>query len=111
MTDTRNMIFDNLPIDLQKKIYIDHFELHDKYQKLCNVLILKKSMKLNYESLSDYLIQNKILDDKNFIEYMKDKNTIFNIIYNNHYIININHFKQLDVFDSFCLSWLTYLYH
>ena len=46
MTDTRNMIFDNLPIDLQKKIYIDHFELHDKYQKLCNVLILKKSMKL-----------------------------------------------------------------
>ena len=69
--------FDDLPNDVKKHIYNEHFEYDLIYNDLSNMLNNANSRNLDVSELSDYFTSKKILDDKNLIYYLRNKNNIF----------------------------------
>ena len=103
--------FDDLPNDVKKHIYNEHFEYDLIYNDLSNMLNNANSRNLDVSELSDYFTSKKILDDKNLIYYLRNKNNIFDTIYEKHYIKNQTDFVLMNKLDSMCQSWLMYLHH
>jgi hypothetical protein len=104
-------IVKRLPFDIKEKIYEDHFSISAKYKALKKILDCEESQNLNYKPIAEYLSKNEVLSDTVFINYLMKTDDIFNTIYTNHYVKNNKNFINFTTFDSFCLSWLMYLYH
>jgi len=103
--------FDDLPNDVKKHIYNEHFHYDMIYSELVQILDNANSRSLDVSELSDYFTSKKILDDKKLIYYLINKNNIFDTIYEQHYIKNKINFVLMNKLDSMCQSWLMYLYH
>jgi len=98
-----------LPRDIQLKIYGEYFYYDYVYHIMDKKLKLYESQRLNtvhIDKLVRYILQNNKLTI-----YFREKNEIFNLLYNDHYIRDDKNFKQLKIIDSFILAWLFYLYH
>lgn len=104
-------IFVKLPDDIKKKIYIDHFESIEKYNKLTKILESIESQRLNSILLEKYIKNNNILNDVKFIKYMQDEDEHFYRVYKYHYIDDKKTFTRMPKFESFCTAWLFNLYH
>jgi len=103
--------FDNLPSDIKNKIYFDDFYYDDIYNELQKILDHKESTELNNTLLVNYFIENHLITNELFIEYLCKKNNIFSTIYSTHYIENKCSFRLLNKMQSMCQCWLMYLYH
>lgn len=101
----------NLPDDITNKIYYEYFYYDYLYNKIQNVLNSNDSQNLNYNPLRNLLIKYNILNNINIVTYLCNNNSIFKLIYSDHYIKNKNTFINFKKIDSFSLSWLMYLYH
>jgi len=100
-----------LPEDIVKKIYLEHFNYENKYTEIKNILDDKNSRSLNNLQLTNYFIKEKILKDVSFVQYLREKNKLFNEIYKMHYIDNKKQFVLMNKLESMCQYWLMYLYH
>ena len=100
----------NLPNDIKKNIFHDHFEYILKYEELKQILNSNVSQKLNISLLLPY-VNKFILNDQKYISFLLKNNKIFKNIYTNHYIDHNKNFIHMNVNESFALSWLMYLYH
>jgi len=100
-----------LPEDIVKKIYIDHFNYENRYTKIKNILDDEDSRSLNNTTLTNYFIKEKILEDLSFVQFLREKNEIFNEIYKIHYVDNIITFRLMNKLESMCQLWLMNLYH
>ncbi len=100
-----------LPEDIVKKIYLEHFNYENKYAEIKNILDDKNSRSLNNLQLTNYFIKEKILEDVSFVQYLREKNKLFNDIYKMHYIDNKKQFVLMNKLESMCQYWLMYLYH
>ena len=98
-----------LPYDIRRKIFVDHYLYNLKYEKLLNILKTEKCMCLDISELIIYV--NDILMDNYYINYIRNKNTIFDNIYTKHFINNDKCFVNLSINKSLALSWLMHLYH
>lgn len=99
------------PREILENIYVKHKELYysNKYKKLLITLNDDISNTLNIKNILPHV--DEILNDKYYISYLQNNDTIFRNIYQKHYIHNNKNFQLLDVKDSFALSWLMYLHH
>ena len=100
----------NLPNDIKKNIFHDHFEYILKYEELKHILNSELSQKLNISLLLPY-VKKYILNDKKYISFLFKNNKTFKNIYTAHYIDHNKNFILMNVNESFALSWLMYLYH
>ena len=100
-----------LPEDIVKKIYLDYFNYENKYAEIKKILDDKNSRSLNNLQLTNYFIKENILKDVSFVQYLREKNKIFDGTYKTHYIDNIKHFVLMNKLESMCQFWLMYLYH
>lgn len=104
-----NKFLKDLPLEIEKTIFNDHFKLNLSYIKLQNILECDESTKLNISKLLPYV--NYILKNKEYIEFLSKKDKIFNLIYKDHFIEKRKCFVNLPTNKSLALSWLMYLYH
>jgi hypothetical protein len=81
------------------------------YEELTNILNQEDSMRLDNTALVKYFENNEILYNNELIQYICSKNSIFNNIYRDHYIVNKKTFIYMDHINSMCQCWLMYLYH
>ena len=85
----------DLSQDLQNLIYFDYLQINILNSNLCQ--------QLNHFELSTML--KNILTHQQFVNYLKQNNRLFNDLLIIYYFVN------LELIDSFALSWLMYLYH
>jgi len=100
-----------LPEDIVTKIYLDYFNYENKYAEIKNILDDKNSRSLNNLELTNYFIKENILKDVSFVQYLCEKNKLFNEIYKIHYIDKNKQFMLMNNLESMCQCWLMYLYH
>ena len=105
------MDFTRLPEDIPYQIYKDHFSNESKYKKLQSILDSDESSRLDYIPLYEHLKNENILSDSYYVNYLQNKNKIFNTIFKHHYVDKKKYFVKLGKLESFSLSWLMYLYH
>jgi hypothetical protein len=102
--------FDNLSDDV--KNYITKPKQYDTiYSEIKEILNNEKSMRLDNTDLLQYFISNFILQDESLINYLRNNDNIFNMIYTSHYIRNQIDFVLMNKLESMCQCWLMYLYH
>jgi hypothetical protein len=104
-----NTLITSLPNDIIKMIYNDHFSLEALNNNLQRILESEDACKLRYDELA--LEVPKILENKEFVNYLLERNIIFKKLYDTHIIQNKNMFVLMNRDNSFALSWLMYLYH
>jgi hypothetical protein len=102
-------IVSKLPLDIKKKIYIDHFLFEQKNKELINILNYDNSKALNIEDLLSFF-KNYILNDELFISYLNNINLLFAKLYLSHFIENKQSYILLTKEESLCTSWLYILY-
>ena len=103
--------FDKLPRDIKKHIYTEHFQYEIVYSEIRQILDNNNSHRLDNTDLVNYFTSKKIISDEKLIYYLRNKNNIFDAVYNTHYVRNTNDFILMDTLNSMCQSWLMYLYH
>ena len=108
---TAEYILNNLPQDIVKKIYLDHFNYENRYREIETILQNERSRALNNNELTTHFRKENILKDVSFVQYLREKNNIFSEIYKTHYIDNAKQFVLMNNLESMCQSWLMYLYH
>ena len=91
-----------LPQDIQYDIIYDNLQI---------ILKKKESIYLNNSELLEYFEKHKLIQNKKLIEFLCNKDQLFNDIYKNHYLENKISFKLMEKLESMCQSWLMYLYH
>lgn len=104
-----NKLIESLPNDVNKMIYNDHFSLDALNNNLQRILKSDDACRLKYNELA--LEVPKILENKEFVNYLLERNIIFRKLYDTHIIQNKNMFVLMDRDNSFAASWLMYLYH
>jgi hypothetical protein len=100
-----------LPQDIKTKIYLDNFQYDIIYDNLQIILKKKNSIYLNNSELLEYFEKHKLIQNKKLMEFLCNKDQLFNDIYKNHYLENKISFKLMEKLESMCQSWLMYLYH
>ena len=100
-----------LPQDIETKIYLDNFQYDIIYDNLQIILKKKDSIYLNNSELLEYFEKHKLIQNKKLMEFLCNKDQLFNDIYKNHYLENKISFKLMEKLESMCQSWLMYLYH
>ena len=103
--------FDKLPCDIKKHIYTEQFQYEIIYSEIRQILDNNNSHRLDNTDLVNYFTSKKIISDEKLIYYLRNKNNIFDSVYNSHYVRNTNEFILMDTLNSMCQSWLMYLYH
>ena len=104
-----NTFIRSLPNDVNQMIYNDHFSLEELNSNLQRILKSENACKLIYDELA--LEIPKILQNKEFVNYLLERNIIFRNLYDTHIIQNKNMFVLMERDNSFAASWLMYLYH
>ena len=103
--------FDNLSDDVKNYITNKPDQYDIIYSDITQILKNDKSHSLDNTDLLHYFTSNPILQDKNLITYLRNKDDIFDTIYEKHYVQNSNDFVLMNKLESMCQSWLMYLYH
>jgi hypothetical protein len=103
--------FDNLSDDVKNYITNKPDQYDIIYSDITQILKNDKSHCLDNTDLLHYFTSNPILQDKNLITYLRNKDDIFDTIYEKHYVQNSNDFVLMNKLESMCQSWLMYLYH
>lgn len=103
--------FDNLSDDVKNYITNNPEQYDIIYNEITQIVKNDKSHSLDNTDLLHYFTSNPILQDKNLITYLRNKDDIFDTIYEKHYIQNSNDFVLMNKLESMCQSWLMYLYH
>lgn len=105
-----NEFIANLPYDIKKYIYDEHFSYELQYKKLKNILdsIDCRTLIIN-EEYKNMICQ--ILNDIHFINYLMKYDMIFKELYTKIFIHHKKNFINLNNDDDFALSWLFTLYH
>lgn len=103
--------FDNLSDDVKNYITNNPEQYDIIYNEITQIVKNDKSHSLDNTDLLHYFTSNPILQDKNLITYLRNKDDIFDTIYEKHYVQNSNDFVLMNKLESMCQSWLMYLYH
>ena len=103
--------FNNLSDDVKNYITNNQDQHNSIYSDITQILKNDKSQCLDNTELLHYFTTNPILQDKNLITYLRNKDDIFDTIYEKHYVQNSNDFVLMNKLESMCQSWLMYLYH
>ena len=103
--------FDNLSDDVKNYITNNPEQYDIIYSEITQIVKNDKSHSLDNTDLLHYFTSNPILQDKKKITYLRNKDDIFDTIYEKHYIQNSNDFVLMNKLESMCQSWLMYLYH
>jgi len=72
-------------------------------------VLSEESCRLNSANLVPMI--KTVIENPNFLEFVRHKNELFSRLYREHYIENKKYFKLMDVLNSLAASWLMYLYH
>lgn len=102
-------IISQLPEDIQRKIYTDHFETTLIYDEIQTILNSPESMHLEYIPLSEKILY--IFSKPLLVKYLLKYDPIFCLLLDTHVIQKKKSFKLLSPIHSFALAWLMYLYH
>lgn len=81
------------------------------YNKITQLLNTESSRCLDNTELVQYFTSTHILQDENLIIYLREKDDIFDSIYNKHYVRGTIDFIMMNKLESMCQCWLMYLYH
>jgi hypothetical protein len=103
--------FDNLSDDVKNYITNKPDQYDIIYSNITQILKNDNSQCLDNTDLLHYFTSNPILQDKNLITYLRNKDDIFNTVYNKHYVQNSIEFIMMNRLESMCQCWLMYLYH
>lgn len=103
--------FDNLSDDVKKYINNKPDQYDIIYSDITQIVKNEKSRRLDNTDLLHYFTSNPILQDKNLITYLRNKDDIFNNVYNKHYVQGSIDFIMMNRLESMCQCWLMYLYH
>ncbi len=103
--------FDNLSDDVKNYITNKPDQYDIIYSNITQILKNDKSHCLDTTELLHYFTSNPILQDKTLITYLRNKDDIFNNVYNKHYVQNSIEFIMMNRLESMCQCWLMYLYH
>ena len=103
--------FDNLSDDVKNYITNNPEQYDIIYSEITQIVKNDKSYSLDNTDLLHYFTSKPILQDKNLITYSRNKDDIFDTVYNKHYVQNSNDFVLMNKLESMCQSWLMYLYH
>ena len=103
--------FDNLSDDVKKYINNKPDQYDIIYSDITQIVKNDKSQCLDTTELLHYFTSNHILQDKNLITYLRNKDDIFNNVYNKHYVQGSIDFIMMNRLESMCQCWLMYLYH
>ena len=103
--------YDNLSEDVKNYITNNPEQYDIIYSEITQIVKNDKSHSLDNTDLLHYFTSNPILQDKNLITYLRNKDDIFDTIYEKHYVQNSNDFVLMNKLESMCQSWLMYLYH
>ena len=95
---------------LNQTTYIDVDSTFRDRQKYPNPADFKVPYSNNRVTNTIDKAQN-ILSDSYYVNYLQNKNKLFNTIFKHHYVDKKKYFVKLDKLESFSLSWLMYLYH
>lgn len=102
-----------LPSEIKRTIYEAHFKntiiYNKKYDLLMQQVLSEESCRLNSANLVPMI--KTVIENPNFLEFVRHKNELFSRLYREHYIENKKYFKLMDVLNSLAASWLMYLYH
>ena len=110
-----NTIFNkmtDLPDDLKNKVYMDHFHIKYKCDKLLKWF--NDNYKLNCNPNEVEELTDQILSDKEGVEYMMRQNNFFKLVYKMHFIDNLHPkvgFKLLNRTKSLILTILMCMWH
>ena len=104
----------NLPSDIKKKIFEEHFSKTQiypiKYSILMSHVESKECKNLNCGKLISMI--ETFIEDEEFCQYVCNQNELFSQIYNDHYGFSPKKaFKLMNNLESLTASWLMYLYH
>lgn len=103
----------NLPRDVKRKIYNEHFKEAIIYNKKYCILMRQvespECQRLNPTNLKPMI--ESLIQRPNFVAYVRYKNALFSKIYEEHYIKGNKQFIKMDMLTSLIASWLMYLYH
>ena len=103
--------FDNLSDDVKNYITNKPDQYDIIYSNITQILKNDNSQCLDTTELLHYFTSNPILQDKTLITYLRNKDDIFNNVYNKHYVQNSIEFIMMNRLESMCQCWLMYLYH
>ena len=103
--------FDNLSDDVKKYINNKPDQYDIIYSDITQIVKNDKSQCLDTTELLHYFTSNHILQDKTLITYLRNKDDIFNNVYNKHYVQGSIDFIMMNRLESMCQCWLMYLYH
>lgn len=103
--------FDNLSDDVKNYITNKPDQYDIIYSDITQILKNDNSQCLDTTELLHYFTSNPILQDKTLITYLRNKDDIFNNVYNKHYVQNSIEFIMMNRLESMCQCWLMYLYH
>ena len=103
--------YDNLSEDVKNYINNKPDQYDIIYSDITQILKNDKSHCLDNTDLLHYFTSKPILQDKNLITYLRNKDDIFDTVYNKHYVQNSIEFIMMNRLESMCQCWLMYLYH
>jgi hypothetical protein len=103
--------YDNLSEDVKNYITNKPDQYDIIYSDITQILKNDKSHCLDNTDLLHYFTSKPILQDKNLITYLRNKDDIFDTVYNKHYVQNSIEFIMMNRLESMCQCWLMYLYH
>ena len=99
----------NLPEDLQRKIYIDYFGslyIFNKFiNERLNMIESKRLSNCKIINIMPYIINNETI-----VKFLSENNNEFRLTYKDH-MNGKKNFKLMDWINSISLSWLYYTYH
>ncbi|MDA9072755.1 hypothetical protein N9K75_02650 [bacterium] len=103
--------FDNLSEDVKNYITNKPDQYDIIYSDITQIVKNNNSQCLDNTDLLHYFTSTPILQDKNLITYLRNKDDIFNTVYNKHYVQGSIDFIMMNRLESMCQCWLMYLYH
>ena len=101
---------ETISLDIYVNTYYDNSNYDNMYKELKQIL-QQSASSLDNSKLVDYFNRCNLIYNNGFIEYICDKDDVFNQIYTSHYVKCDQSFKLMTCLQSMCQSWLMYLYH
>lgn len=100
---------ENLPQDLNNKIYSEYFLLKKDCDYVLNWLNNNHRLDKNINEIYDLV--TKLLRSQIAIEYLINKNKYLKTSYNYHFLKNQKNFDLMDNVGSFITATLMYMWH
>jgi phosphoribosyl-ATP pyrophosphohydrolase len=102
-------LINTLPNDIIRKIYEEYFEAKELCKEFLQKLESEDSKRLRHLSMME--ITTQVLQHPCVVEYLRNKSSVFDYYYNEHFVLENPHYAQESRAESFILSILTHLYH